>query len=256
MLGILLFPFPSLPEPPAKVRITSPIKFQNREISGEIPSSMIANLLKESLDRSAFNQNLIIDQTQAITCQMLLDSKSDSFENLEKFERIEMGEHFRNCTLLSLLQRARPSTASHLGPIGDLSDLRKISPSLLAGTYFEDGFFGFSEKDLGSWTNQGKALQSVLEKGKRKITVDRDAGGNLQIVAPIPGEGNLCPPYRKFFEMGRGDVTGDGVEDLIITIEEATVTSNFAVCALAVVTRDSPHSPYKLWKKWRWIRCA
>ena len=155
---------------------------------------------------------------------------------------IAAGAISTQCDALKFFQSGRPAQVSFL-PETSMGDMRIYSPILLGAMTDEQG------EDRKELARNGRSFGDLESDPHRQLLIrkgpiparsaDEDDNGDLIINSQSPYEINYT--YDGFFNslsvIARGDFTGEGVEDFLVSFHYAPIEGSFQSTSAVILTR-------------------
>ncbi len=165
----------------------------------------------------------IRQKKQVRTCNEYRAAAGEDWFAMTTYDMTIEGHFQKRCVLLDLVARARPARQSHLPKSITEEDIGNISVSVLA-LFDPEGTAG-----LDSAAEEGRTLKDFAD------------GGSLEVKDQSAAQ--LSMEYRAMSgtlqELARGDFTGDGIKDALMSCGVHAKEGSYRVTDLMVVTKLS-----------------
>jgi len=216
-------------------KISVPLKFKGRVVSGSLRKSEITRLLDLPVRNGDSNPNegYGVEMTRsngekfmAYSCVQWEKAKSEGAYAASTFDMAMESSMIHTCGLLFELQRARPPLKSFVVKLKvSLADLNLIPAKILTHIPEDDE----EEKQLSRSTMSEVVTRDDIEQTEDKM-ITLSYGGFRQSI----------------WEAARADFNGDGVEDILVFTAGRAEGGTMGFSDYFLLTRTGPTGPLKL----------
>lgn len=196
-----------------------------------------------------FSFPVLAEHTKLDSCKVMLAKPKKPRDLEDKWHESEYAEHYFKCWAEAKLAKATRAKKSFIG-----KDLWSVSnPSLLSASSFSSSHCKTPNLEYHCWTdiNSNKiSLADAIRKDAPKLLKsekinwkNKDIPRLVLCYNDMPDDRScMGGEYVDFWELGRGDIDHDGIEDIAVQIDFSGNTSNFSMCYAAIMTRKSENS--------------
>ena len=216
------------------VCLTQALSFADRPVTGCLNAKQAADLMDRPIllggeEKTGKGLELThptdIREKKAVkTCREYREASGEDWFAMTTYDMTIEGHFQKHCGLLDLIAKATPSKTDHLPktPVTEVAP-EGISVGVLA-LFDPEG-----TENLDRAAEQGRTLKDYADRGALEVTEQTPTRLDIDF-------GSMSGSIQ---ELARGDFTGDGIKDALVTCGVRAQTGSYRVTDLMVVTKRS-----------------
>jgi hypothetical protein len=218
----------NLPAELDTLTLTHPLRFEGREVSGRVsPKQIEAHFDEKPLGEEGATLTGPKGETRVSTCREWKRLRHEGWYANSDREMFADGKFIGTCGVLFEIAKARrPARSFVYTPRVGLENLDLLPATLLPVVSSHD------EEELARLARQGATYASMIEK--TDVHLISKEPNSVQVEYPQSGM------WQQITELARADFDDDGVEDILVIVEENAQPGMLQSTTLMLLSRRSP----------------